>query len=355
MAVRLALLLALATGAVLCAAAFARPAATPLDVELAVDTTGSMGPSIARLQRDAVKIVDSIRARSPGARVAVVQFKDSADTPEYELVQPLTGDAKAVASALSQLGPGGGGDNPEAYNVVFRNSYADKATGWRAGSRKIVVVVGDAEPHSAGTAGFSGCLDGSPDPHQLSTKRELAAMKASGRTLVMIRQAATASAAINCYESLAAGGYSGGRAVDAGSGLTAAILALVAHAAGVAAPATPAKSPGAPSRPSGGSSADRAAPRVAAVRSAGYRGTNVRLYYRVTDNSGRSSDKVGVFSGNRLLTKSGWNAFGPAQGKLYFFDFPAPASMAGTYTFCVQSRDPSGNVSKPSCAPVVLS
>src|SRR3954452_22914308 len=190
MAVRLALLLAVATGSVLCAAAFARSSSTPLDVELAVDTTGSMGPLIARLQRDAVKIVDGIRARSPGARVAVVQFKDADDTPEYELVQPLTGDAKAVASAMAQLGPGGGGDNPEAYNVVFRNSYADKAMGWRDGPRKIVVVFGDAEPHGAGTTGFSGCLDGSADPHQLSTKRELGALKTSGRTLVLIRQSA---------------------------------------------------------------------------------------------------------------------------------------------------------------------
>lgn len=352
MAVRLALLSLL--GAALCAAATAAPAKAPLDVELALDTTGSMGPSIARIQRDAVKIVDGIKRRSPGARVAIVQFKDASDTPEYELVQPLTGDAKAVAASVSRLAAGGGGDNPEAYNVVFRNSYADKAVGWRSGSRKIVVVIGDAEPHGAGNGGFSGCLDGSSDPHRLSTRRELAGMKTTGRTLVMIRQAATASAALNCYQSLVAAGYAGGRAADAGGGLTAAILSLVGRAAGVAVPAAPA-APAAPSRPSGGSRADRTPPRVQAIKSGGFHGTNIRLLYRVTDNSGRSSDKVGVFAGKRLLTKSGWNAFGPANGKLYYFDFPAPASMSGTYTFCVQSRDPSGNVSKPSCAPVVLS
>jgi len=175
MAVRLALVSLL--GAVLCAAAFAAPRATPLDVELAIDTTGSMGPSIMRIQRDAEKIVNAIKARAPGARVAIVQFKDASDAPEYELVQPLTGDGKAVGAAVSRLAAGGGGDNPEAYNVVFRNSYADKAVGWRVGSRKIVVVVGDAEPHGAGRAHFSGCVDGSPDPHRLSTKRELAGMK----------------------------------------------------------------------------------------------------------------------------------------------------------------------------------
>src|SRR4051794_38741730 len=290
MAFRLSFLLALCSVCVLAATGWARAhsAATPLDVELAIDTTGSMGPSIARIQRDAAKIVDGIRARAPGARVAIVQFKDAEDTPEYELVQPMTGDAKTVAASVAQLGPGGGGDNPEAYNVLFRNSYADKAIGWRDGSRKIVVVVGDAEPHGAGTVGFSGCVDGSPDPHQLSTKRELAGMKASGRTLVMIRQAATASASLDCYQTLASAAYSGGRAADAGSGLTATIIALVTRAAGAAAPIAPSKKP-APSRAGGGGGTDRTAPRVEAIRSAGYRGTNIRLYYRVSDNSGRSS------------------------------------------------------------------
>src|SRR3954470_431520 len=197
MAFRLSFLLALCSVCVLAATGWARAhsAATPLDVELAIDTTGSMGPSIARIQRDAAKIVDGIRARAPGARVAIVQFKDADDTPEYELVQPMTGDPKAVASAMSQLGPGGGGDNPEAYNVVFRNSYADKAMGWRDGSRKIVVVIGDAEPHGAGSAGLGGCVDGSADPHALRTRQELLGMKANDRTLLMIRQASTATVA----------------------------------------------------------------------------------------------------------------------------------------------------------------
>jgi hypothetical protein len=334
-------------------AAPARTSAAPVDVELAIDTTGSMGPSIARIQRDAEKLVAGIEARSPGAHVAVVEFKDADDTPEYELMQSMTGSTALVAQAVGQLGAGGGGDNPEAYNVVFRNSYADKAVGWRASARKLVVVVGDAEPHGAGAANFPGCVDASADPHRLSTRRELAAMRSTGRSLIMVRQAATATAALNCYQSLAAAAYPGGGARDSGSDLVGAILGLVSDAAGVKGPVTPAPKPGG-TTPSAGGGADRVAPRVQAIKSGGYRGTDIRLLYRVTDNSGRSSDKVAVYAGNKLLTKSGWNAFGPANGKLYFFDFPAPASMIGSYTFCVESRDPSGNVSKPSCAPLVL-
>jgi hypothetical protein len=100
---------------------------------------------------------------------------------------------------------------------------------------------------------------------------------------------------------------------------------------------------------------DHAPPHVVALKSGGHRGTKIRLLYRVTDASGRSSEKVTVFAGRRVLTRSRWAPFGPARGKLYYFEFPTSASMSGTYTFCVQSRDPSGNVSKPSCARLVLS
>ncbi len=103
------------------------------------------------------------------------------------------------------------------------------------------------------------------------------------------------------------------------------------------------------------SALDHTPPHVVALKSGGHRGTKIRLLYRVTDASGRSSEKVTVFAGRRVLTKSRWAPFGPARGKLYYFDFPTSASMSGTYTFCVQSRDPSGNVSKPSCARLVLS
>src|SRR4051812_29429005 len=238
----LRVIIAAALAALLCGAAGAARQAQPLDVELAIDATASMGPSIHRIQRDAAKLVTDLRARFPGARVAVVQFKDAADTPEYEVLQSMTSDPKLVAQATTRMGPGGGGDNPEAYNVVFRNSYADKSIGWRPNSRKLVVVVGDAEPHGAGSAGFQGCLDASPDPHALRTKQELVGMKVNGRTLLMVRQGSTATVSLDCYQALAAGAYAGGSARDAGSDLVGAIEGLIRGAAGIAGlPAAPAK------------------------------------------------------------------------------------------------------------------
>src|SRR5262249_53046363 len=188
--------------------------------EIAVDTTGSMGPSIAKARTEATSLVQQVHALLPGARFAVVEFRDSNFAYEYVLRQPMTSDAAAVQRALDglQAAPEALGDYPEAYNLVVHQRVADAATGWRDGARKFVLVVGDAEPHGAGTAGVPGCSDTSADPHGFNTATELAGMRAAGRTLLMIRQRATASTVLACYQGLASLAYAGGAAMDDDNG-----------------------------------------------------------------------------------------------------------------------------------------
>ena len=225
------LVLLAAAGATAAYGVSTRFAATaPLDIEIAIDTTGSMGASIRQAQADAKRLVNDIRAKYPGALFAVVQFKDSRDPVEYQLLQPMTGDATKVDAAIDTLSAQGGDDYPEAYNLVFQKS-TEATIGWRANSRKLVVVIGDAEPHGAGTAGFAGCRDGSPDPHGLDTKAVLAQMRAAQRTLIMVRQAATATASLDCYKSLAAAAYTGGAARNVGDNLIPVVEALIGAAA----------------------------------------------------------------------------------------------------------------------------
>ncbi len=194
-----------------------KAASPPLDVAIAIDTTGSMGSSIAQAQADAKGLVSDIRARYASAAFATIQFRDSYDTPEYQIMQPMSSDATTIDASINGLSAGGGGDSPEALNLVFQNAL-DPANpvGWRAGSRRVLVVISDAEPHGAGTAGFVGCVDTSTDPHSLSTSTVLANLKAAGVTVLMVRQASSATASIECYKSLAAAGYKGGAAKNGG-------------------------------------------------------------------------------------------------------------------------------------------
>ena len=196
-------------------------AADTLDVEIAVDSTGSMGPLIAQAQQDANAIIDAVLTLDPDARFAVVAFRDPAyPAPEYEVLQRFTANTAAVKSAIAKLKSVTTTAPPvdsEAYNLVFDRSVSDASLGWRPSSRKVVVVLGDGEPHGAGTVGVRGCRDTAPDPHGLNTVDALAKMHTTGRTLLMVRQKGTGGATLECYGSIAALAAPGGAARDAGS------------------------------------------------------------------------------------------------------------------------------------------
>jgi hypothetical protein len=216
---------ALTTGGRSGDAAAAAPTAAPaqLDVEIAVDGTGSMGKVLAQTERDATGALQGVTALLPNTHFAVVVFRDfNNPAGEYELLQQMTSDRAQVGHALSRIktssNPTRGNGSAESYNLAFHKSYSDPAIGWRPEARKVVVVLGDAEPNGAGTAGLPGCKDGSLDPHGLSTPRELEHMRSTRRTLVMVREVSPyTTAALRCYQSLAAGAFAGGIARDAGS------------------------------------------------------------------------------------------------------------------------------------------
>lgn len=208
-----------------------------LDVEFAFDTTTSMRPSIEAAKRDAESIVARVREAFPDSQFAVVSFRDYGNpSGDYEVLQPMTGDLDAVRVAFGRLRTAGkpspSNTLAEEYNLVFRRSYTDPAIGWRPQTRKVVVVVGDAEPHSAGRAGIPGCKDTSVDHYGLDSAEVLAGMRAAQRTLLMIRQVRPdTSAALPCYEALAERAYEGGAARDGGRGdLGEPIVALIKDA-----------------------------------------------------------------------------------------------------------------------------
>jgi hypothetical protein len=157
------------------------------------------------------------------------------------MVQPLTADTGAVQRALGTLKAStySSPTKPpeESYNLAFHQSYADNALGWRPEARKIVVVIGDAEPFHAGSAGIPGCQSTHVDPDGLNVKAELDGMRNAARTLIMIREVSVwTSTSLACYQSLASLAYAGGAARDGGSRDL--VTPLVALMRGAVAPIT---------------------------------------------------------------------------------------------------------------------
>lgn len=200
----------------------ATPQTAALDVVLAIDGTASMKSSIAQAKRDGERLVARLREVSPELRVGVAVFRDFGNPAgEYALLQPLTGDVTSVNAALERVeavsNPHPSNSVAESYSLMFRKTYTDEAIAWRAGARRVVVVIGDAEPYAAGSGGLAGCNNDARDPRGMSAATELAQMRTNGIVLLLVRQVSPeTTASLACYESLASRGALGSAARDGG-------------------------------------------------------------------------------------------------------------------------------------------
>jgi Mg-chelatase subunit ChlD len=130
-----------------------------LDLLFLLDTTGSMGDELTRIQTT----IDSIAGRidafvpRPSIRYGLVAYKDEGD--EYVTrTTPFTSDLAAFRTELGALSAFGGGDTPEAldeglYEAVVRAEWSEQP------AVRLVFLVGDAGPHVPGRGQFS-YLDG---------------------------------------------------------------------------------------------------------------------------------------------------------------------------------------------------
>lgn len=128
----------------------ANAAASPraeLDVQLVLDTTGSMGDELAYLQSEFDAIAGKVKARFPNVtpRWSLVVYRDKGDdyvTRNFD----FTSDTAKFRRDLRAQAAGGGGDTPEA---VVEGLGAGVRQGWRSGGSvaKLAFWVADAPAH----------------------------------------------------------------------------------------------------------------------------------------------------------------------------------------------------------------
>lgn len=167
------------------------PAATKGDVVFVFDATGSMRWIISNMQSKAIDIMNEIKTSVPDTRFGVGSFTDYpgffssygysstyGGSTDYAWCKnhELTTNVNDVANAINNIDYDWGGDGPQDYTRAVKETLGYN---WRADALKIVVLFGDAPPHSAPSGQtlkcpwnpsenlFSSAYGGDPGPDEI--------------------------------------------------------------------------------------------------------------------------------------------------------------------------------------------
>lgn len=123
-----------------------------LDLVICIDSTGSMQPTIDAARTALHDVVTILEGVAPRFRMGLVHYKDVEDMSDgAKLLEPLTKKVTRVQKELDDLNAGGGGDYPERVANGLEAAFS-KEMKWERGTNKLVIVIGDAPPKSAGKA-----------------------------------------------------------------------------------------------------------------------------------------------------------------------------------------------------------
>jgi len=122
----------------------APPTSALIDVMFVFDTTGSMGPGI-----DGAKAMAGGLLASLGSFGSVASGVGFYNDPTFGVLQTVTTTAATTVATIASLSVSGGGDYPELGYAGI--TAAADGGGWRAGSNRFIIALGDAgfKPDSA--------------------------------------------------------------------------------------------------------------------------------------------------------------------------------------------------------------
>lgn len=121
---------------------------TGIDVVFSFDTTGSMYPCLEEVRTKLAEIATRLLKDIPNIRLAFIAHGDYCDQDQSYVIKALdfSTDVKALTSFVKEVGKTGGGDAPEAYELVLRDALS---LSWDAQHSKALIVIGDEIPHPA--------------------------------------------------------------------------------------------------------------------------------------------------------------------------------------------------------------
>jgi hypothetical protein len=115
------------------------------EIAFCFDTTGSMRPCIDNVRKHIEKTCEELFKDISGLKIGFISHGDYCDGANCYALQELTDDEKKVYKFIRNTPNTSGGDQPECYELALNVA---KKLGWsKDADGKVLVMIGDAEPH----------------------------------------------------------------------------------------------------------------------------------------------------------------------------------------------------------------
>lgn len=115
-----------------------------IEVVVSFDTTGSMYPCLTQVRRVVQDMVKRLFSEIPNLRMGIISHGDYCDGKDVLSKHELSTNASAICKFVQNAPATGGGDAPEAYELVLHEA---RSFNWTHGKNKVLVLIGDDVPH----------------------------------------------------------------------------------------------------------------------------------------------------------------------------------------------------------------
>lgn len=124
------------------------------DYVIAFDTTGSMRSYIGAVKEHVKELIPKLFKETPNLNLEIIAFGDYCDMDNKNTFgkalqrSTLTANENDLIKFVQEAKNTSGGDGDEFYELIIDK--INKETKWREGSEKVVLFIGDADPHEVG-------------------------------------------------------------------------------------------------------------------------------------------------------------------------------------------------------------
>lgn len=119
-----------------------------IDCLVSFDTTGSMYPVLTQVRREVEEFTKQLFGEFTDLRLGVIVHGDYCDKDDPYTIKAmdLTRDEEELCKFIRETKSTYGGDADECYELVLNTAHS--VINWRPDAEKIMIMIGDASPHS---------------------------------------------------------------------------------------------------------------------------------------------------------------------------------------------------------------